>query len=88
MTHDEALAMIRAVIEEAVPGADLAAVPPDEPFRERLEMDSLDFLTFVELLGGRTGLALPEQDYGALATLDGCADYVASRTGGPPAAPS
>ncbi|MFJ3974141.1 acyl carrier protein [Streptomyces sp. NPDC090021] len=82
MTHDEALATVKAAIEEAVPGADLTAVSPDEPFRERLEMDSLDFLSFIELLSGRTGLDLPEQDYASFTTLNGCAGYVTARTGG------
>ncbi|MFB8394416.1 acyl carrier protein [Streptomyces yangpuensis] len=82
MTREEALETIKAVIEEVVPGADLSVVSSDGNFRERLEMDSLDFLAFVEALSGRTGLALPEQDYPALATLDGCADYVAEHTGG------
>lgn len=80
MTRDEALATIKAVIEEVVPGADLTSVAPGENFRERLEMDSLDFLNFVEALSERTGLTLPEQDYPALGTLGGCADYVAART--------
>ncbi|MFI8100777.1 acyl carrier protein [Streptomyces sp. NPDC086023] len=55
-------------------------VTDEEP---RLEMDSLDFLSFVEVLSGRTGLALPEQDYPALTTLNGCAEYVSARTTGP-----
>lgn len=31
-------------------------------------------LIFIEALSGRTGLALPETDYPAVNTLDGCAD--------------
>ncbi|AXE24258.1 acyl carrier protein [Streptomyces globosus] len=88
MTRDEALETIRSVIEEVVPGADLSSVPPHANFREYLEMDSLDFLNFVELLSGRTGLALPEQDYASLTTLDGCADYVAEQTRGTGGDPS
>ncbi|MFD6230310.1 acyl carrier protein [Streptomyces sp. NPDC060232] len=84
MTREEALETIKAVIEEVVPGADPSAVSADENFREGLEMDSLDFLSFVEALSGRTGLALPEQDYPALTTLGGCADYVAEHTEGAP----
>ncbi len=80
MNHDEALQMITAVIAEVVPGADIAAVSAEENFRDRLEMDSLDFLNFVEALSGRSGLALPESDYPALNTLRGCADYVVAHT--------
>ncbi|MFF4393080.1 hypothetical protein ACFY0G_41155 [Streptomyces sp. NPDC001552] len=35
---------------------------------------------FIEALSERAGLALPGTNYPALKTLDGCADYVASRT--------
>ncbi|MER6216970.1 acyl carrier protein [Streptomyces sp. NPDC001674] len=51
-------------------------------------MDSLDFLNFVELLSSRTGLALPEQDYPSLTTLESGADYVAARTRGTQQDPS
>ncbi|MEV6164914.1 acyl carrier protein [Streptomyces sp. NPDC052052] len=80
MNHDEALELIKRILTDVVPGADLAALSPDENFRIALEMDSLDFLNFVEALSGRTGLALPETDYPALNTLNSCADYVSSRT--------
>ncbi|MFF4425667.1 MULTISPECIES: acyl carrier protein [unclassified Streptomyces] len=79
MNRDEALVLIKDVLTDVVPGADAGALSPDENFRESLEMDSLDFLNFIEALSERTGLALPESDYPALNTLDGCADYVASR---------
>ncbi|WP_327733498.1 acyl carrier protein [Streptomyces nojiriensis] len=80
MNRDEALVLIKDVLTDAVPGADVASLPQDENFRDSLEMDSLDFLNFIEALSERTGLALPETDYPALSTLNGCADYVASRT--------
>ena len=36
------------------------------------ELDSLDFLTFVELLSGATGRPIPEADYPQLRTLNSC----------------
>ncbi|MET8535954.1 acyl carrier protein [Streptomyces sp. NPDC005065] len=80
MNRDEAFELIKQVLTDVVPGADLAAVSPDENFRNRLEMDSLDFLNFVEALSEHTALPLPETDYLLLSTLNGCADYIASRT--------
>ncbi|MFJ3961127.1 acyl carrier protein [Streptomyces sp. NPDC090036] len=80
MNRDEALVLIRDVLTDVVPGADAAALAPDENFRDNLEMDSLDFLNFIEALSERTGLALPESDYQALNTVDGCAGYVTART--------
>ncbi|MGW7456341.1 acyl carrier protein [Streptomyces sp. NPDC054797] len=80
MNRDEALVLIKDVLTNVVPGADAATLSPDENFRDGLEMDSLDFLNFIEAVSERTGLPLPESDYPALNTLHGCADYVASRT--------
>ncbi|MFJ1566467.1 acyl carrier protein [Streptomyces erythrochromogenes] len=80
MNRDEARVLIKDVLTDVVPGADAASLSPHGSFRDDLEMDSLDFLNFIEALCERTGLALPESDYPALNTLDGCADYVASRT--------
>ncbi|MFB7223541.1 acyl carrier protein [Streptomyces sp. NPDC056227] len=80
MNRDEAFELIKQVLTDVVPGADVAALSPDENFRDGLEMDSLDFLNFVEALSGRTSLPLPETDYHLLNTLNGCAEYVASRT--------
>ncbi|MFJ5806609.1 acyl carrier protein [Streptomyces sp. NPDC093093] len=71
---------MKEVLTEVVPGADPTALSPDENFRDTLEMDSLDFLNLVEALSGRTDLPLPETDYPALNTLNGCADYIASHT--------
>ncbi|MGW3659707.1 acyl carrier protein [Streptomyces sp. NPDC005151] len=80
MNHDEAFELIEQVLTDVVPGADPALLSPDENFRISLEMDSLDFLNFIEALSGRTGLSLPETDYPSLNTLKGCADYIASHT--------
>lgn len=79
MNRDEALELIKQILTDVVPGADVSVLSPDEDFRIALEMDSLDFLNFVEGLSGRTGLPLPEKDYPSLTTLSGCADHVASR---------
>ncbi|WP_436498258.1 acyl carrier protein [Actinokineospora sp. HUAS TT18] len=65
---------------EAVSGA-LLAIVPDAPLadlsdetdlREALELDSLDFLAFVEQLNTRTGVRFEEDDYDGLRTIAGC----------------
>lgn len=69
MNTERAEALIRTVIHEVAPDADLAALPPDADLRETLELDSLDFLQVVELLSERTGVRIEEEDYPRLATL-------------------
>jgi acyl carrier protein len=81
MTRDEALDLVRDAIRRIVPDADFSAVGLDEPYRDALELDSLDFLTLVETLHKRTGVRIDEDDYPKLTTLAACADFLASHTG-------
>ena len=68
MTPDQA----RQLIEEAV-----ARVAPDADLRDGLELDSLDFLRFVEILSERTGRQITEDDYQQLATLASTVKFLA-----------
>ena len=78
MTNDEALDLIRAVLGEVAPEAELDQVGADEPLQEALDLDSIDFLNFVVGLHEATGLEIPERDYPHLATLEGCVAYLTS----------
>ncbi|MFE1441117.1 acyl carrier protein [Streptomyces sp. NPDC058739] len=79
MNHTEALDMVKASLSRVVPDADLGALGPDEAFREALEMDSLDFLSFIEVLGERCGLRIEDEDTPHLTTLNGSADFLVAR---------
>ncbi|MGR6998218.1 acyl carrier protein [Yinghuangia aomiensis] len=58
MNHGDALALVRESAEAVIPGAhDIQA---DAPMRDTLEMDSLDFLEFVEVLGTKSGAQIGE----------------------------
>ena len=70
--------VVEALLEVA-PEADPDAIAGGVPLQEQLDLDSLDFLTFLETLAARTGVEVPEADYAQVATLDGCAGYVARR---------
>lgn len=79
MTTEEARQAIREVLTEIAPDADAGTLPPDADLRDSLELDSLDFLNFVEALGERAGRRIDEDDYPKLATLDSGAAYLAGR---------
>ena len=83
MTPDEAQAMLRSVIHEVAPDADLEGLDPDAELRETLDLDSLDFLQVVELLSERTGRRIDEADYPQLRTLQQAAQWLASPVGTP-----
>ena len=83
--------MTRAQVKQAVLDALMAVVPearpaeidPVAPLREQLDIDSMDFMNFVVTLDQALGVDVPESEYGRLATLDGCVDYLAGRLGVP-----
>ncbi|MFD6327276.1 acyl carrier protein [Streptomyces sp. NPDC058442] len=76
MNRTDALNVVKESIAQVIPDADLAALGPDEAFRDALEMDSLDFLTYIEILGERTGLRIDDEDTPQLTTLSGSADFL------------
>lgn len=77
-TPDARTAILDALIEVA-PEIDPAAVPGDVALQEAFELDSMDFLAVLEGIAARTGVEIPERDLAAIATLDGCAAYVAAQ---------
>jgi acyl carrier protein len=81
VTRDEVRAAALAALGEIAPEADLARLAPDAELRDVLDLDSMDFLGFVQRLAEATGVEAPEADYGRLATLAGCVDYFAARAG-------
>lgn len=67
---------VAEALRSVVPDADVDGLDPDEPLRDALELDSLDFLSFVEDLSARSGIRIDEDDYPQLQTLAGCLRFV------------
>ncbi|MFF3517913.1 acyl carrier protein [Streptomyces sp. NPDC002573] len=80
MNRTDALDVVKESIDYVVPDADLDTLGPDDAFRDALEMDSLDFLSFIETLSKRTGIRIDDEDTPQLTTLSGCADFLIART--------
>ncbi len=77
MTTDEIVLAVKDIIATIAPDEELDGLTLDEPLREQIELDSMDFLDIVMELRKRYGVHVPEEDYPELATLRGCADYLA-----------
>lgn len=80
MNAQDAREAVAHALTDIVPDADLAAIPGDAPLRDELELDSLDFLTFVELLSTGAHVRIDELDYPRLLTLDSSVAFVVERT--------
>ena len=67
------------ILSDIAPDQDLSQLDDARSFREQLELDSMDFLDIVMELRKRYGIQIPEEDYGELATLQGCVDYLSPK---------
>ncbi|RLC95392.1 MAG: acyl carrier protein [Chloroflexi bacterium] len=79
MTKEEIKTVILDIIAEIAPDEDLSDIKSDVPFRDQLELDSMDFLDIVMELRKRYGIEVPEDDYQQLATLDSSVAYLEPR---------
>lgn len=74
MTRAEISQAILDIVNDIVPDEDWSALGPEESLRGKLE--SMDFLDVVMELRKQYGVEVPETDYGQLATLQSCVDYL------------
>jgi len=77
MTTEEIVLAVKDIIATIAPDEELDGLTMDEPLREQIELDSMDFLDIVMELRKRYGVHVPEDDYKELASLQGCANYLA-----------
>ena len=76
MTKDECKKIVLEIIADIAPDEELSDVKPDVRLRDQLELDSMDFLDIVMELRKRYQIEVPEAEYGQLASLDSCAEYL------------
>ncbi|MFC9994044.1 acyl carrier protein [Nocardia sp. NPDC127526] len=76
VSRETADGMVRAALRGFAGEAELAALPVDEPLRPALDLDSLDFLTFVERLSTAFGRRIEEDDYPRLATIASSVEFL------------
>lgn len=63
-------------LAEVAPEADPATLDPARPLADQVELDSIDFLSFLTGIADRTGVEVPEDEYANIATLDQMVGYV------------
>ena len=80
MTLEELKASIRSKVIEILtninPDEDYEALQDDAPFRDQLDMDSMDMLDIVLELRREYKVPIPEADYPRLSTMNSTIDYL------------
>jgi len=79
VTPEQARHAIEESLVQVAPDADLGSLGPDADLRDSLELDSLDFLNFIEALSERVGRRIEEDDYPHLATMASAIKFLADR---------
>ncbi|WDH19871.1 acyl carrier protein [Pseudomonas chlororaphis] len=75
MIRNEVLSALKSIAPELEAGRLL----PDRPLREEVDLDSMDWLRFIEALNRSLGVAIAETDYQHVDTLDKLVDYLGQK---------
>jgi acyl carrier protein len=78
MIRDEIRSGVLDVLGEIAPETDLASIKPDIPFRDQIDLDSMDYLNFVIALDEKFAAGIPEREYASLTTLNACVEKLES----------
>lgn len=76
MKEEEIRELVCRRIGEIAPETDLSVLDPASRFRDQFDFDSVDFLNLALALQEDLGIAIPENEYPRLATLDSCVAYL------------
>ncbi len=81
MTDSDILKAVQEELNNIAPESGLTNLDPAADLREAIDIDSMDFLTFITAIHHRLGLNIPEVDYPKLITLKGAVAYIAAHLG-------
>ncbi len=76
MTPPEIREVIIDILSDISPDEDLSQLDDSVPFRDQLELDSMDFLDIVMELRKRYRLQIPEEEYVQLASMESTTSYL------------
>ena len=77
-------ALVRETLRNIAPDMDIDALGAHDEMRDALDIDSVDFLSFVAALHEQTSVDIPERDYPMVSTVGRCVDYLSKALGGTP----
>ncbi len=81
MQRQQLQAAVLSVLKTIAPEVDEAALAADQPLREQVDLDSMDWLNFLIGLHDRFQVDIPQSDYAKLRSVDDLVDYLASNVG-------
>jgi acyl carrier protein len=79
MDKSEIRAAVLTTIKGIAPEIDENELQRDQPLRDQVDLDSMDWLNVIIGLHGRLRVDIPESDYAKLTTLDAIVEYLAAK---------
>jgi acyl carrier protein len=76
MAPPEIRQVVLDILERIAPDEDLSNLDDSKPFREQMELDSMDFLDIVMELRKQYRVQIPEEEYENLGTMDSTVSYL------------
>jgi acyl carrier protein len=74
--HQTIVVLLQQIAPDTVP----ATLKLEENIRETLNIDSFDFLQFIIALHEKTGVEIPEEDYGKINTIQNAIEYIQNKS--------
>ncbi|MCE5291494.1 MAG: acyl carrier protein [Nocardiaceae bacterium] len=72
---------IFAALQSVAPEVDRADIDAQQPLRDQVDLDSMDWMTFLAELQARTGAQIPARDTHRLRSIDDLSEYLARQLG-------
>ena len=76
MTEAELKQTIFQLLKNIAPDTNPEELSPQDNIREKLDIDSYDYLQFIIALDKALGIQIPEMDYGKINTLEQLLNYL------------
>jgi len=79
MKQQELLAAVVATLKSIAPEVEEDDLVADQPLRNQVDLDSMDWLNFLIGLHHKLKVDIPESDYASLRTLNDLLDYLRTK---------
>jgi acyl carrier protein len=79
MNIDQAKSLIFEVLADIAPEVDPTKVDHTIDLTEQLDLDSMDYLSWMLAINNATGIEIPQRDVSRFLTIDGAAQYLVAR---------
>lgn len=81
-TPEEIRTSVLQALHHIAPEVDLEDLEPDALLREEMDIDSMDFLRFLQEINVELKVDVPEKDYAKLTTISNCVEYLSEQING------